>query len=297
MSSTELPWNPYTGYIPSESIAIVAVTVISLSLGTHVYQLGRSGYWPSLALVLAACGELLGHIGRLLSSRDVYSRSAFLLQATVLILSPCFLSAICYTTLGELTTLLGGRFSPRFYVVVFVTADVICLAVQAAGGSIGSLAVVHYEDPKVGTKLMLAGIAAQLATTVIFLILAADFAITRRHALTTSSRDVKLVASTTLIVTLFIVIRGIYRTCELAEGWVGYLIVHQPYFLVFDALLMISCLVLFNIIHPSRMLRREGGAADTSSLDDDESRDKSYDAMIADDDKRIPKYEVEQARV
>ncbi|GAA97724.1 hypothetical protein E5Q_04403 [Mixia osmundae IAM 14324] len=269
MSSTELPWNPYTGYIPSESIAIVAVTVISLSLGTHVYQLGRSGYWPSLALVLAACGELLGHIG----------------------------SAICYTTLGELTTLLGGRFSPRFYVVVFVTADVICLAVQAAGGSIGSLAVVHYEDPKVGTKLMLAGIAAQLATTVIFLILAADFAITRRHALTTSSRDVKLVASTTLIVTLFIVIRGIYRTCELAEGWVGYLIVHQPYFLVFDALLMISCLVLFNIIHPSRMLRREGGAADTSSLDDDESRDKSYDAMIADDDKRIPKYEVEQARV
>ena len=43
----------------------------------------------------------------------------------------------------------------------FITADVVSLLIQAAGGGIASVASSNHKDSSVGTNIMIAGIAAR----------------------------------------------------------------------------------------------------------------------------------------
>lgn len=56
--------------------------------------------------------------------------------------------------------------------------------------------------------------------------------------------------ATTLSV-VFIYIRSIYRTIELLQGWKGYLITHQGYFVALDGGMIAPAVIIFNIFHPS----------------------------------------------
>ncbi|OCF32275.1 hypothetical protein I316_05943 [Kwoniella heveanensis BCC8398] len=56
-----------------------------------------------------------------------------------------------------------------------------------------------------------------------------------------------------------IFVRGIYRSIELAQGWTGYLITHEPYFIYLDGLPMVLCLAAFAISHPGWLLPRRTG--------------------------------------
>jgi hypothetical protein len=50
---------------------------------------------------------------------------------------------------------------------------------------------------------------------------------------------------------VLIYIRSIYRTIELLQGWTGYLITHQAYFIALDGSMMVPAVAIFNIIHPA----------------------------------------------
>ncbi|WVQ94650.1 hypothetical protein IAU59_001730 [Kwoniella sp. CBS 9459] len=56
-----------------------------------------------------------------------------------------------------------------------------------------------------------------------------------------------------------IFVRGIYRSIELAQGWSGYLITHEPYFIYLDGLPMVLCLAAFAVSHPGWLLPRRQG--------------------------------------
>ena len=49
---------------------------------------------------------------------------------------------------------------------------------------------------------------------------------------------------------MMIVIRGIYRTIEMLEGWHGYLITTESYFIALDGSMMMLAVVVFNFISP-----------------------------------------------
>ncbi|KAJ5107714.1 RTA1-domain-containing protein [Penicillium angulare] len=54
-----------------------------------------------------------------------------------------------------------------------------------------------------------------------------------------------------------IYIRSIYRTIELAQGWSGYLIAHEVYFIGLDGVMMIIAVQILNIFHPGWLLPTE----------------------------------------
>ncbi|WVR04189.1 hypothetical protein IAU60_001189 [Kwoniella sp. DSM 27419] len=56
-----------------------------------------------------------------------------------------------------------------------------------------------------------------------------------------------------------IFVRGIYRSIELAQGWTGYLITHEAYFIYLDGLPMVLCLAAFAVSHPGWLLPRRQG--------------------------------------
>jgi hypothetical protein len=105
---------------------------------------------------------------------------------------------------------------------------------------------------------MVAGIVFQLAAVLVFSVL---FFIVVKRALGTQSDVLKerkiraLIVGTTLSV-ICVIIRSIYRTIELSEGWEGYLITHQSYFIGLDGV-MVGVLQVF--ISSSRSFQELSG--------------------------------------
>lgn len=99
---------------------------------------------------------------------------------------------------------------------------------------------------------MLAGIVFQLASVIVFSVL---FFIVIKRALSSHSDVLKarkiqaLIAGTTLSV-VCVIIRSVYRTIELSEGWDGYLITHESYFIGLDGVMMVIAVGVFNVVQP-----------------------------------------------
>lgn len=53
---------------------------------------------------------------------------------------------------------------------------------------------------------------------------------------------------------LMIFVRGVYRSIELAQGWTGHLITHEPFFTWLDGLPMVLCYFSFAVAHPGFLL-------------------------------------------
>lgn len=111
-------------------------------------------------------------------------------------------------------------------------------------------------DP--GTNTMVAGIVFQLASMSVFVALAIDFLVrsTRRGMLKSGKQSSIPILSAMTLSLLCIYLRSIYRTIELVQGWTGYLITHEQYFIGLDGAMMVIAVGIFNFIHPARFLPR-----------------------------------------
>jgi hypothetical protein len=163
---------------------------------------------------------------------------------------------------------MGEKTSPisaSAYVYLFCSGDLISLVVQAIGGGIvanvinatpdgenGIIAPVGNTAP--GTNVLVAGILFQLATVAVFAVLFGIFCFRiRQYHL---SQRTKALLSATAISTLMIYIRGIYRAIEMLQGWNGFLINHEKYFIALDGSMMVICGCVFNAIHPGWFLEK-----------------------------------------
>lgn len=55
------------------------------------------------------------------------------------------------------------------------------------------------------------------------------------------------------IVSLLIMVRSIFRVIEYIQGNDGYILRHEIFLYIFDSVLMMGVMVIFNIIHPSEI--------------------------------------------
>lgn len=183
-----------------------------------------------------------------------------------LIIAPVFLSAALYVLLGKLIVDLGRRSSiltAKWYAIIFCACDVLSLVVQALGGARASAADTT-EAMQTGTHIMVAGIAFQLFTMTLFGALGADFL---WRVLASPSRagefrgrvtrGARLVFGALFVSFLMVYIRSVYRTIELVQGWHGYLITHEGYFIGLDAVIMVVAVAVFMVVDPAVVFRRE----------------------------------------
>ena len=182
--------------------------------------------------------------------------------------APTFFTAGIYVILGCYIKVVGREssiLSPRMYLWIFCTCDVISLVVQAIGGGMTATQSNKINgNTDTGTHIMVAGIVFQLASITVFVACALDFIrrcfrdrLLLEKLMEPSIRRSTLVLFTaTTLSIIFIYIRCIYRTIELAQGWSGYLITHERYFIALDGAMMAPAVVIFNFFHPSWLLPR-----------------------------------------
>ncbi|KAJ5728478.1 RTA1-domain-containing protein [Penicillium malachiteum] len=253
------------GYVPHLSAGVVFVVLFSLSMIIHTIQFCWKRVWWGVVFSLGCMVEVLGWAARLWSSQCPYNGDAFLMQISTLIIAPTFFTAGIYIILGRFIQLLGPESSilkPNTYLWIFCTCDILSLVIQAAGGGMASAAVNSVNgNTAPGTHTMVAGIVFQLFSVTIFVFCAIDF-IRRslRHNLLQEMNGTILPLLYAMIFSVVcIYIRSIYRTIELSQGWSGYLITHEKYFIALDGAMMICAVGVFNIINPGWFLPQTNG--------------------------------------
>ncbi|KAL8845153.1 MAG: hypothetical protein Q9176_000321 [Flavoplaca citrina] len=169
--------------------------------------------------------------------------------------APSFFSAAIYYILGALITTHGRQYSPmspKWYLIIFITFDLISICVQALGGGLAASASATYPpgDTEPGTRIMTAGIIVQLVSMTVFAFLWVLF-LWRARAKVRAERALVLATSFS---SLLIVARNLYRVLELSQGWEGELITHELYFAVLDGALMLLAVAVFNLVFPGRYL-------------------------------------------
>lgn len=273
------------GYEPTLSAGIAFCVLFFLSHAAHVFQFARRKRWTSLVFAIGALTETIGWAGRTWSSECPYNSDAFLMQITTLIMAPTFFTAGLYIILGALINRLGHQSSmlgPKMYAIIFLTCDVVALVIQAIGGAMASIASNQIDgDTETGTNIMVSGIIFQMAAMAAFTVLVLDFM--RRVYIKKSYLEIRQPGSTkstslprsynwlllaVFISLLTIFIRSIYRTIELLQGWDGYLITHEAYFIGLDAGTMIVAVGVFNFLDPVYLLWGQDEAMDETELTD-----------------------------
>ncbi|RDH28686.1 RTA1 like protein-domain-containing protein [Aspergillus welwitschiae] len=250
---------PYD-YVPSLAAGIVFCALFGISMMAHAFQSFRSRMWWCYLFSIGCLAEVIGWAARTWSALCPYNMEPFKIQIATLIIAPTFFTAGIYIILGRLIRFFGTEsslLSPRMYLWIFCTCDLISLIVQAAGGALASAALSDPNgDTKPGTNIMVAGIIFQMAAITVFTICAADFLrrVVRHKLLYMMTREVKWLVIATAASVAFIYIRSIYRTVELLQGWSGYLITHEKYFIAFDGAMMVATVTVFNVFHPAWLL-------------------------------------------
>lgn len=115
-------------------------------------------------------------------------------------------------------------------------------------------------DTAPGTNTMVAGIVFQLFSITMFVICAIDVfrRVKRLGMLNLATKGpLRPLLGAMVLSVVCIYIRSIYRTIELSQGWSGYLITHQSYFIGLDGVMMVIAVVVFNICHPGWLLPSE----------------------------------------
>ncbi|KAJ5795558.1 uncharacterized protein N7518_004098 [Penicillium psychrosexuale] len=251
------------GYIPSLGAGIAFCTLFGLSLIIHTIQFIWKRQWWASVFSVGCLVEAIGWAGRTWSAKCPYNGTAFLMQISTLIIAPTFFTAGIYVVLGRFIQILGRESSflkPSLYLWIFCTCDVISLVVQAIGGGMASgEANTVGGDTATGTHIMVAGIVFQLFSVTIFVICAVDFIrrVMRKNLLQPGSGSILPLFGAMILSIICIYVRSIYRTIELSEGWDGYLITHESYFIGLDGAMMIVSVAVFNVLHPGWMLNNE----------------------------------------
>ncbi|ELU45386.1 putative RTA1-like protein [Rhizoctonia solani AG-1 IA] len=185
---------------------------------------------------------------------------------------PCAFLAADYILLGRLVTHLNaGQYlfiRPDRVMKIFLASDVFSFAVQACGGGMSTT-----NDPdklRIGQKLFLTGLALQLASFALFSALYIVFLIrVYKSAPEIWHHDPpvpwysnwKTLAAALALSCVGILIRSVFRTIELSEGFRGHLATTESLFYGLDTYPLFVAVAIYVPFWPGRFITRPDGEA------------------------------------
>ncbi|OAG03173.1 RTA1-domain-containing protein [Paraphaeosphaeria sporulosa] len=247
-------WEMYR-YIPSLAGAIISMIIFLILTLLLFWQWFRTRNHILIFVVIGTISEVIGYGNRIGSHFDNQAWGPFITQGTLLLVGPLFFAATIYMMLGRTIVLAGGEdvslIRPRWYTRVFVGADIFTLVLQGLG---------TFQSE----KIVIAGLALQVATFVFFLIAAIDFQLRmeRKAAISASlgtpaNNQWRKLLWILYTVSSLVLFRCIFRLIEYAMGNAAYLIAHEWTLYVFDTTPMFLTVALLLVLQPTRYVTKE----------------------------------------
>lgn len=251
----------YYRYDPSMAAAIIFTILFFFTTMIHLYQFVRTRTWIMIPLLVGGFFEWIGYVGRAVSAHQTpnWTLGAYVVQVMFILIAPALFAATIYMELGRIIMLCDGAHHSliklRWLTKIFVAGDVLSFVMQALGA--GITASKTESSVSRGQKVITGGLFVQVIFFVFFLIVALVFQRRTKKNPTarSSSPDVpwKKHMRALYLASALILIRSVLRLEEYAEGTTGFVLSHEYFLYIFDSLLMLCVMVLFNFIHPSEV--------------------------------------------
>ncbi|CAI4863786.1 CQS_1a_G0057270.mRNA.1.CDS.1 [Saccharomyces cerevisiae] len=194
--------------------------------------------------------EVVGYIARVVSSSNSQELAPYIIQALLLLVAPALMAATIYMIFGRLLQILRCQslmlVSARFGTTFFVIGDVFSFFLQAAGGGLMS----QQGSTKTGSTLVTIGLFIQIAFFGFFIVNEIRFTLnvkTRCQFYESMSKKWVFVNGTLLLSSILIMLRSIVRVIEFIQGFDGYIISHECFIYIFDAVPMLFVIIAFSV--------------------------------------------------
>lgn len=263
------PHNPLK-YVTNQTYAGIALAAFFICALTHTYFMIRKGGRFMMAMVIAEYTYAIGLAGRFVLHNNPTSLGAYIFQNTFITLSPCGFIAAEYVLLGRLVRWLNAGdhllIRPTRVTLIFVLSDVTTFLVQAGGGGISASAGGDQDKVDLGSKVFFVGLILQLVSFIVFMLLAARwiFRVWKYEPATWTCdshlpwfKDWRSLAGAMWISFVCILVRCIFRTIELSEGYQGHLTTTESYFYLFDVIPILNALIQFIPFWPGRFIPKD----------------------------------------
>ncbi|KXJ88949.1 RTA1 like protein-domain-containing protein [Microdochium bolleyi] len=261
-----LEWTVFK-YRPSMPASISFITAYSVLLCLHVYLGFRwRSWWFTSCMALGCVEEIIGYAGRIIMYHNPFSFAGFMIQIVCIGGAPVFYTAAIYVTISMLVESLDvslSRIPPKMYYIIFISADIVALVLQAAGGALSTTSAGKSTE---GNTLALAGLIFQVVVTFAFSIVFADYLVryfrsqsrlrqqgagTGAVAAATADdlRRLRIFTAFMSAAILLILARCLYRVEELREGYRGVMMTKESLFIGLEGVLIVlaaSCLLVGN---------------------------------------------------
>ncbi|KAF5723988.1 Rtm1p [Fusarium mundagurra] len=255
-------------YTPSLPAAIVATVIFAILSCLHLWRLYRARAWYFIPFTIGGAFETIGYAARIISHGDKESVPAYSCQAILILVAPALFAASIYMILGRIIVSLRAQhlslIPVRWLTKAFVCGDIVSFSLQAAGGGIQASGTIEAYDT--GEKIILGGLFVQIVVFGFFVITTGLF---HRKCLgnpTLAARDNafpwKLDLKVLYTVSVIILVRSIFRVVEYLQGNGGYLISHEVFLYIFDAVLMAIVMAIFLIWYVDHLRYKDGNEYD-----------------------------------
>ncbi|KAM0561672.1 hypothetical protein ACHAPJ_002840 [Fusarium lateritium] len=249
------------GYTPAFSLTVFAAAWFALFLVVHLFQTIRFRSWYFITFPIGLLFEIVGYVARSLSAKkDPYHLLYFILNYFFIVTAPVFLAAGVYTILSALIPRLGRRYSflpPKFILWFFITSDVIATVVQVTGAALIGVRQSNRDDPTDANNILLGGLAYQVFSLGVFVILTASFLFRARREISSRGKKLSLFCVAFAVATLMIYLRTCFRLAETAQGLGGHLSSNEIYFACLEFAPVALAVLLFAIWHPGRCVGKK----------------------------------------
>ncbi|ETW83965.1 lipid-translocating exporter [Heterobasidion irregulare TC 32-1] len=259
------PCNGLRG-IASNTLTAVAFTLIMVSALVQSLSMLKWGAWWMLCLVIGEYTFALGIGMRFGLHSHPDSKGIYIAEYLFVVLSPCAFIAADYILLGRLARFLRCEkhlLVPAHRITaIFLSSDVTTFLIQAAGGGV-SIGSTTAQGAQTGSNIFLAGLAIQLLSFLIFTCTLLVFLYrVHKHEQQTWTihrgqhwyTDWRSLAVALLVSCVGILIRSVYRTIELSQGFEGPIATNEGFFYGLDTLPLFVAVVVYCPFWPGRFI-------------------------------------------
>ncbi|RDW84125.1 RTA1 domain-containing protein [Aspergillus mulundensis] len=283
MSTSESTWHLYE-YKPSLVAAAIFAALFLITTSFHLYQRVKSHAKFLNPFIAGGVFQVIGYCSRGAAHFHETSTTIYALQTLLLLLAPTLYAASIYMILARIIISVKAQhlslIPVKWLTKIFVCGDILSFILQGAGG--GIMTSGSSSSLKIGQWVIIVGLCVQLLFFGAFLIASIIFHLRIHGAPTAESEkamsrgrsclpyDWRGLLFACYFVSVLILIRSVYRVVEFAQGNSGYVISHEWFLYVLDALMMLLVMLTLNLFHPSVVLNNKR----------QHQRDGSYEAVL-----------------
>lgn len=158
-----------------------------------------------------------------------------------------------------------SRFKPQLFYYIFIPFDIVCLALQAAGGAMSAGSTGANQT---GVNISQAGLSLQVIVLTLFIACFGDYMFRYVRSGRASNWGWRLTAFFSGLTTaaFLILARCAYRVAELKDGYNGSLIKDEPTFIVLEGVFVFLAAMALGFGQPGLGLKRSTVAVEGQEL-------------------------------